>query len=606
MQASSPLLEVRNLSVEFRMRRSTFKAVRDLSFSVDEGETLAIVGESGSGKSVTALSLMRLIEREGGTITGGEAKFKPNGVAPIDLLALDEVEMRGVRGNIMSMIFQEPMTSLNPVLTIGDQLTEVLLLHRNINQSEAQKQAIDLFDRVQLTDPEQRIKQYPHELSGGMRQRVMIAMALACAPRLLIADEPTTALDVTIQAGILDLVRTLQTEIGTAVIFITHDMGVVAEIADRMVVMRHGERVEAGETRTIFKSPQAPYTRTLLDAVPRLGAGAPVYAAPKPDRSVSGKAIEVISDGNVLKVENLVTRFPIHKGPFKRHVANVHAVESVSLTLKRGETLGLVGESGSGKSTIGRSILKLVEPTAGEIFVDGREVTNLSAATMRPIRKHVQMVFQDPYASLNPRLSVADLITEPLIIHTTLSSSERRDVAAELLRRVSLPVDSLDRYPHQFSGGQRQRLCIARSLSSKPKIIIADEPVSALDVSVQAQVIALMRELQDEYGIAYLFISHDLAVVEQMSHRVAVLDRGRIVETGPTDAVLTDPGHKYTRELLSAVPVADPSRRHRERVSRIRERKSPINPVGFVPPRQTYEEVGSGHYVGQITEAKRA
>lgn len=599
MDTPLPLLDVRSLSVEFRSRRSAFKAVRDLSFTVGHGETLAIVGESGSGKSVTALSLMRLIEREGGTVTGGEALFKPNGVAPMDLFALDERRMRAIRGNAISMIFQEPMTSLNPVLTIGDQLTEVLHLHRNTTRKQAESKAIELLDKVQLTDPERRIRQYPHELSGGMRQRVMIAMALACAPKLLIADEPTTALDVTIQAGILDLVRQLQKETGTAVIFITHDMGVVAEIADRVIVMRHGERVEAGETTALFRSPQAPYTRTLLDAVPRLGAGAPVYAAPAPDRSVSGKAAEIASDGKVLRVENLVTRFPVRKGPFHRHIANVHAVEGISLTLRRGETLGLVGESGSGKSTIGRSILKLVEPNSGGIFINGRDVSKLNGQAMRPFRKNVQMVFQDPYASLNPRISIAELVTEPLVIHAPgLTAQDRRDKAAELLRRVELPVDSLDRFPHQFSGGQRQRLCIARALSSHPSIIIADEPVSALDVSVQKQVIELMRELQKDFGIAYLFISHDLAVVEEMSHRIAVLDQGRIVETGPTDAVLSDPYHAYTRTLLSAVPVADPARRcERQALLPVRERKTPVFPLGYEAPKQSFLDLGKGHLV---------
>ena len=598
MHAPAPLLDVRSLSVEFATRRSTTAAVRDLSFTVNHGETLAIVGESGSGKSVTALSIMRLIEHEGGTITGGEILFRPNGSGPIDLCGLDEVEMRAIRGNAISMIFQEPMTSLNPILTIGDQIAEVLLLHRDISRAEAAHKAVELLDRVQLTDPERRMSQYPHELSGGMRQRVMIAIALACAPKLLIADEPTTALDVTIQAGILELIRILQQETGTAVIFITHDMGVVAEIADRIVVMRDGERVEAGPTEAIFRAPQAPYTRALLQAVPRLGSGAPVYAAPKLPPDLSGKAAVLAESGHVLRVEDLVTRFPVRKGPFRRHVANVHAVEGVSLSLKRGETLGLVGESGSGKSTIGRSILKLVEATSGTIHVEGLDITGFGPDAMRPVRRHVQMVFQDPYASLNPRLSVSELVTEPLAIHTDMKARDRRDVAAELLRRVELPVDSLDRYPHQFSGGQRQRLCIARALSSKPRIIIADEPVSALDVSVQKQVIELMRELQDEFGIAYLFISHDLAVVEEMSHRIAVLDRGRIVETGPTDAVLGDPRHAYTRMLLAAVPVADPSRRdERRRIPSVRERKSPVFALGHRPEKQVFEKVGAQHYM---------
>ncbi|MHB1103682.1 MAG: ABC transporter ATP-binding protein [Devosia sp.] len=598
-QAALPLLDVRKLSVEFRSRGKTLQAVRNLSFSVHPGKTLAIVGESGSGKSVTALSLLRLIEREGGTITSGEILLRGADGSVVDLAQREEADMRAIRGAEIAMIFQEPMTSLNPVLTIGDQLTESLLVHRALRLPRARASALELLDRVRMTDPERRLKQFPHELSGGMRQRVMIAMALACSPKILIADEPTTALDVTIQAGILDLIHTLQEQTGTAVVFITHDMGVVAEIADDVVVMRNGECVETAPAGTLFAAPQAAYTRTLLDAVPKLGSGAPVYAAPKIDMSVSGKALYTTSDGMVLRVSNLVTRFPVRKGPLKRLVANVHAVEQVSFFLRAGETLGLVGESGSGKSTIGRSILKLVEPTSGQIFLEGRDVSELSPSAMRPLRRNLQMVFQDPYASLNPRLSVADLITEPLVIHCKLSAIDRREIASELLRRVSLPVDSLDRYPHQFSGGQRQRLCIARALSSKPKIIIADEPVSALDVSVQSQVIALMRELQHEFGIAYLFISHDLAVIEQMSHRVAVLDQGRIVELGPTADVLSHPGHRYTRELLSAVP-GTPGCRFERKSQLVQERKSPIFPVGYAARPMAYDTLGPDHLVARV------
>ncbi|BCH27545.1 ABC transporter ATP-binding protein [Mesorhizobium sp. L-8-3] len=575
-----PLLDVRNLTVGFRSRRHSRLAVRDLSFSVAPGEVLAIVGESGSGKSVTALSLMRLIEREGGRIESGSIRFRRHGDDVIDLAGLDERHMRAIRGNLMSMVFQEPMTSLNPVLTIGDQLMETLIEHRRLGFGEARRLAVGMLERVRISDPERRIGQYPHELSGGMRQRVMIAIALACAPKLLIADEPTTALDVTIQAGILDLIRTLREDTGTAVIFITHDMGVVAELADRVVVMRDGERVETAPTRELFARPQAAYTRALLDAVPRLGSGAPVYAAP-------ALQMEAVAPPPVLEVENLVTRFPVRKGPFRRLVAEVHAVDNVSLHLDRGETLGLVGESGSGKSTIGRSILKLVEPTSGRIVVGGRDVTRLGRDAMRPVRRSLQMVFQDPYASLDPRMSIADLVTEPLAIHSDMRRAERRERAVELLRRVGLDPDSLDRFPHQFSGGQRQRICIARALSSRPDIIVADEPVSALDVSVQARVIELLRELQQEYGIAYLFISHDLAVVERMSHRVAVLDQGRIVETGPTGLVLADPKHAYTKELVAAVPVADPAR-GRRLLMPVPQRKSPVRPLGWEPPVQRY------------------
>ncbi len=597
-RTSTPLLSVENLSVSFDTVNGPRAAVQDLSFDIFAGETLAIVGESGSGKSVTALSILRLIEREGGRLDKGRIAFRQDDRSVIDLAASSEAQLQRIRGNSISMIFQEPMSALNPVLTIGDQICETLVRHRRLSANEALREARDLLDRVRLSDPDRRLLQYPHELSGGMRQRVMIAMALACSPRLLIADEPTTALDVTIQAGILDLIRELQQKSGTAVIFITHDMGVVAEMADRVVVMRHGEMVETAETVALFRQPRAPYTRELLNAVPKLGSGAPVYAAAKsmagmPDSDThAGPAEET-----VLEVKNLVTRFPVRKGLLRRLVARVHAVEDVSFILRAGETLGLVGESGSGKSTIGRSVLKLVEPESGHILFGGKDLVPLTRRHMRPIRRDLQMIFQDPYASLNPRMSVAELVTEPLFIHTALGHRERRDRAAELLARVRLPADSIDRYPHQFSGGQRQRICIARALSSKPKIIVADEAVSALDVSVQAEVIDLMQELQRQDGIAYLFISHDIAVIEKMSHRVAVLDQGRIVEIGTTDAVLQHPRHDYTRQLLDAVPVADPGcRRVRTSVQQI-ERKNPIRPIGHKPSPLAYQSIGTDHRV---------
>ncbi|MEO1494936.1 MAG: ABC transporter ATP-binding protein [Pseudomonadota bacterium] len=571
-----PLLDVQGLNVGFHSRRRSLQAVRDLSFHVNPGETLAIVGESGSGKSVTALSLMRLIEREGGTIDAGTITFDGR-----DVTAMAEAELRDLRGNDISMIFQEPMTSLNPVMTVGDQIAETILEHNRLSVGRARAQALEMLQRVRLSDPEMRLSQYPHELSGGMRQRVMIAIALACRPRLLIADEPTTALDVTIQAEILDLIADLKTETGTSVIFITHDMGVVAQIADRVVVMRHGQKVEEAPTLQLFEAPAAGYTRTLIDAAPRLGEGSPVLAQTPPP---------------LLDVDTLVTRFPVRKGLLKRTIANVHAVEQVSLTLAPGETLGLVGESGSGKSTIGRSILKLVDPTGGQIRMNGRDLVPLSAAAMKPLRKDVQMIFQDPYASLNPRLKIVDAVTEPLVIHTDVTAEERRAIAAELIRRVSLPVDALDRYPHQFSGGQRQRLCIARALSSRPKLIIADEPVSALDVSVQAQVLDLLLELQQESDLAYLFISHDIAVVEKISHRIAVLHRGRVVETGPTDLVLRDPLHPYTKRLLAAVPVPDPTAT-RHTIPSAEISPSPTFPVGTLPDALIYQDLPDGRRV---------
>ena len=570
------LLEVSGLCVGFHDRLRSVHAVQDLSFSVAPGETLAIVGESGSGKSVTALSLMRLIGREGGTIDGGTIRFDARNVT-----TMPEAELRALRGNEISMIFQEPMTSLNPVMPVGDQIAETILEHNRIGLAEARSRALEMLRKVRLSDPEMRMRQYPHELSGGMRQRVMIAIALACRPRLLIADEPTTALDVTIQAEILDLIRQRKAETGAAVIFITHDMGVVAEMADRVVVMRNGQKIEEAPTRQLFETPAATYTRTLIDAAPRLGDGAPPLIESAPP---------------ILEVEMLVTRFPIRSGLLRRVTANVHAVEQVSLTLAPGETLGLVGESGSGKSTIGRSILKLVDPTAGVISLDGTDLVPLGPAAMKPLRKDVQMIFQDPYASLNPRLRIADAVTEPLLIHTDMPAEERRAIAADLIRRVSLPVDALDRYPHQFSGGQRQRLCIARALSLRPKLIIADEPVSALDVSVQAQVLDLLRELQQEAGLAYLFISHDIAVVEKISHRIAVLQQGRIVESGATGQVLRNPQHPYTRRLLSAVPRPSPGHT-RPPLEPLGAVPSPIHPVASQTTSLRYRTVHEGHCV---------
>jgi peptide/nickel transport system ATP-binding protein/glutathione transport system ATP-binding protein len=587
---AAPLLDVRDLGVGFRHRSGIIDVVRDLSFSVAAGETLAIVGESGSGKSVTALSVMRLIEREGGRILKGQIRFRQVGDQVIDLVQLSERKMRALRGEAISMIFQEPMTSLNPVLTIGDQIAETILEHRSMPLTRANAIAIELLERMRLSDPDRRARQYPHELSGGMRQRVMIAIALACEPKVLIADEPTTALDVTVQAEILDLIKSLQKETGMAVIFITHDMGVVAEIADNVVVMHEGRRVEAGPVGRVFKAPQADYTRALLAAVPRIGSGA--QRPPLP-----AKEALALENEPLLAVDRLSVRFPVRKGPLRRIVAEVHAVDDVSFSLQRGETLGLVGESGSGKSTISRAILRLIDPTSGRIHLSGRDITRLSRAAMRPLRRDMQMIFQDPFASLNPRMTIEEIVTEPLLIHTRLTAYERRERAAELLCRVRLPVNSLDRYPHQFSGGQRQRICIARALSCRPRLIVADEPVSALDVSVQGEVLELMRELQADLGLACLFISHDLAVVEQMSHRVVVLQQGRIVEMGPTEVVLREPMHAYTRALLSAVPVADPTLRGRQRLSVPRSLASPIRPVGFVPEPINYVEHGDGHLV---------
>jgi len=536
---TDPVVEVEDLRIAF----GGHEAVKGLSFAIRPRETLALVGESGSGKSATALSILRLIEREGGRIASGSIRLR-DGDEVIDLTDLSEAALSNVRGNRISMVFQEPMTSLNPVLTVGDQLAEVFIRHRNMSVREALAASEEALDQVRIPEPARRLKQFPHELSGGLRQRVMIAMALACRPQLLIADEPTTALDVTTQAEILDLIRALQAEIGMGVLFITHDMGVVAEIADRVVVLKNGIKQEEATVADLFQAPKAAYSRQLMAATPKLGEG-----------SKAGKAGTDI----VLQVEDLSTRFSSKSGLFARKADKVTAVNRVSLQVARGETLGLVGESGCGKSTLARSILRLIEPEEGSVFLNGRQMTGVSRKTLRDTRKEAQIVFQDPFASLNPRLAVHELITEPARIHGLVSAKDQKDLAARLVERVGLERDAIFRFPHQFSGGQRQRLCIARALSVSPKLIIADEAVSALDVSIARQVTDLMLDLQAREGVSFLFISHDIAVVERVSHRIAVMYRGEIVETGPTDRLLSAPEHPYTQRLLAAVPSAVPA-----------------------------------------------
>ncbi len=580
-----PLLSVRDLVTSVATPTGAKVVVDHISFDLDRGETLCIAGESGSGKSMTALSLMRLLPEPMARIASGQALFKGR-----DLFGLGEADMLAVRGNDIGMIFQEPMTSLNPVLSVGQQLTEAVVAHRSLSMSAARAEAKRLLDIVQIPEAERRLKQYPHELSGGMRQRVMIAIALSQKPDILIADEPTTALDVTVQAQILSLLRHLQAETGSALILITHDMGVVAEMADRVLVMRDGREVEHALAGKLFAAPQADYTRSLLDAVPVLGA-------------MKGKAVPMRTQErdqggtqNVIEVHDLTVRFDIKGGLLQRAVKRVHAVEGLSLELKRGETLSLVGESGCGKSTTGKAIMNLV-PWSGDIWIDGRNTGGLMRQAMKPILRDVQMVFQDPYASLDPRMRVGDLVAEPLLIHGIAKGQELEDRVAYLFGRVGLSRDVMNRYPHEFSGGQRQRICIARALSLSPKAIVADECVSALDVSIQAQVLDLLQDIQNETGIAYLFISHDMAVVEQISHRVAVMYMGRIVETGTRAQVFENPQHAYTQRLLDAVPVPDPVRARRQYVPFVGELPSPVHDLDYAPPPIVYRTVAGGHLV---------
>ncbi|MBE0600132.1 MAG: ABC transporter ATP-binding protein [Burkholderiaceae bacterium] len=598
---AKPLLSVRGLTTSFLSDGKWNAVIRDISFDVAPGETVALVGESGSGKSVTSMSIMRLLSPDTSRIQGSVV------LAGKDILALPEAQMRKVRGNDVSMIFQEPMTSLNPLFTVGDQISEALLCHKDMTPAEAKAETIRLMDKVRIPSAASRFDEYPHRFSGGMRQRVMIAMALATRPKLLIADEPTTALDVTIQGQILDLIKTLQDEEGTSVLFITHDMGVVAEIADRTVVMFRGDAVETGLTGDIFHRATHPYTRALLSAVPVLGTMQgrdrplrfPVVDMVTGATEVPAEVADTVAAEAkpILEVDGLCTRFDIHAGAFGRLAGRVHAVENVSFSLRPGETLSLVGESGCGKSTTGRSIMRLVKPTVGTVLLDGKDVAGMDARHLRDIRRTMQMIFQDPYASLNPRMRIGDSIAEPFLEHGLGTAKQAQEKVADLLEKVGLKADMARRFPHEFSGGQRQRVCIARALVLDPKLIIADESVSALDVSVKAQVINLLLDLQASLNLAYLFISHDMAVVERLSHRVAVMYLGEIVEIGPRSAVFDAPQHPYTKKLISAVPVPDPNRRGMRRSTAADELKSPIRPPEYTPPARTYGEVSPGHFV---------
>jgi peptide/nickel transport system ATP-binding protein len=583
--AIGPVLSISGLTVSIRGEDGEREVVSDLSFHLAPRETLCIAGESGSGKSMTALAIMGLLPQPAARISSGSIHL-----GALDLTGLSETRIRKIRGNRIAMIFQEPMTSLNPVLSIGRQLTEAIEAHVALSRSRARQRAIEALKAVRIPEAESRLNQYPHELSGGMRQRVMIAMALALEPDLLIADEPTTALDVTVQGEVLELLRDLQRDHGTSVILITHNMGVVAEMADRVIVMRNGRVVEQGKAADIFERPQAEYTRELLAAVPRIGA------RPK----ATGETQAVAKPVHIAVVRDLHVRFDLRGGFFGRVDRRVHAVEGVSFSIAPNETVSLVGESGCGKSTTAKAIAGLV-PYTGTISIGGRDLSTLGREQRKAVRRDVQIIFQDPYSSLDPRMRVGDLVAEPLLIHGIADGPKRRDRVAALFERVGLSADQMERYPHEFSGGQRQRICIARALALRPKLIIADESVSALDVSVQARVLRLLKDLQHEFGVAYLFISHDMAVVENISDRVAVMYLGQIVELGTREQIFSNPCHPYTRRLIEAVPVADPAQR-RARFARMdAEIPSAARRIGDEPEKLLLQDIGGGHLVARIS-----
>ena len=579
---SKTLLEFNNLVTEFHTEGTTVKAVNDISFTLNKGETIGIVGESGSGKSVTSLSAMRLIPSPPGIISGGEILFHKKNGEKVDLLKASEEEMRSYRGNEIAMIFQEPMTSLNPVFTCGDQVLEAIMLHQKLNKNDAKNLTIELFKKVQLPDPERIYSTYPHQISGGQKQRVMIAMAMSCEPSVLIADEPTTALDVTVQKTILQLMQDLQREQDMGIMFITHDLGVIAELADKVVVMYKGKIVEQGNVWDIFTNPKHPYTKGLLACRPPLEKRYSFLPTVSDFMQIdeNGKIIDnnisvkdftknlVISDSErkekqeklfakkpVLQLKGLKTYFPIRNGFFGGISSYVKAVNDVTFDVYPGETLGLVGESGCGKTTIGRTILRLEEPTEGEMIYKGQDIAKMNADQLRAFRKEVQIIFQDPYSSLNPRMTIGNAIMEPMQVHNILNSDEeRKEKVKELLTKVSLDPSHFYRYPHEFSGGQRQRIGIARALAVNPKFIICDESVSALDVSVQAQVLNLLNDLKDEFGLTYIFISHDLSVVKYMSDRMVVMQEGKIEEMDDADKIYNSPETEYTKRLIDAIP----------------------------------------------------
>ena len=563
-----PLLQIKDFSVDFVTDSGTTSAVQNISFEINRGETVAIVGESGSGKTVTSLSILKLLPSPPARYTSGQILFSQEGKNETDIVKLDAKSIQKIRGNQISMVFQEPMTSLNPVKTCGKQVMEAIRTHYNISEKEARKRTISLFEKVKLPDPQSIVDRYPHEISGGQKQRVMIAMAISCNPSLLIADEPTTALDVTVQKTILQLIKDLQKEQNMSVIYITHDLGLVSEIADRVIVMYKGKVVESGPIKEIFLHPQNPYTKALL--------------ACRPDSSAKGKRLPVISDfldeaggsakaetifskaprndhfdaaQTILSVENLKVYFPVKRNFFGKILKVFKAVDDVSFEVKKGETVGLVGESGCGKTTLGGSILRLIEPTSGAIYLNDKNIGNIPEGQFRKMRKDIQIIFQDPYGSLNPRLTIGEAINEPMKIHGILpNQKQRKEKIIDLLEKVDLKPEYFNRYPHEFSGGQRQRICIARALGLNPEFIICDESVSALDVSVQAQVLNLLSDLKEELGFSCVFISHDLGVVHYISDRIIVMNKGKIEEEGSADAIYFNPQKEYTQRLIAAIP----------------------------------------------------
>ena len=566
------ILNVSNLSTAFQSDYGSKQALKNISFKINEGEVLALVGESGSGKTVTSLSIMGLLPNNA-YIQEGNINLIDKKNNQVNILKLTDDKHNLIRGNDISMVFQEPMTCLNPTMTIGDQIVEVILNHKKISKTKAVKEMIDLLGLVEIPDPTQRAREYPHQLSGGMRQRVMISIALACTPKLIIADEPTSALDVTIQAQLLQLLMKLKNSIvsKTSILFITHDLGIVRELADRVIVMYHGEIVEEGQVKEVFDNPKHSYTRNLIQSLPEFK-----LEERKLTKKDNNKQTKVDDNEIILKIENLFKEFPVEKGFFKESNETVKAVQNISLNVKKNEVLGLVGESGSGKSTLGKSIIKLLQPSRGQIYFNNENISEYSNKQMIKIRQKMQMIFQDPFASLNPRKNILDTLIEPILVHNLMKKNEAINYIKEIINDVGLPIESLRRFPHEFSGGQRQRIGIARALVLKPEFIVADEPVSALDVSIQAQVLNLLEKLKKTYNLTMIFISHDLSVIEFFCDKVAVMYLGHIVEIAPVSKLFNSPKHSYTRALLSAVPKV--KGKDKEKILIKGDIPSPINP----------------------------